>query len=78
MSLTLLVNGHSRVFTSLPDSPSLADLVTELGLKSDRVAVEHNGEIAAKSAWEETPLTDGDRLEIVHFVGGGSSKLLLL
>jgi len=76
MSLTLRVNGQSRVFTSLPDSPSLADLVTELGLKSERVAVEHNGEIAAKSAWQETPLIDGDRLEIVHFVGGGTNNLL--
>jgi len=71
MSLTLLVNGQSRVFTSLPDSPSLADLVRELGLTSDRVAVEHNGEIAAKSVWQETMLSEGDRLEIVHFVGGG-------
>jgi thiamine biosynthesis protein ThiS len=71
MSLTLLVNGQSRVFTSLPDSPSLADLVRELGLKSDRVAVEHNGEIAVKSVWQETTLSEGDRLEIVHFVGGG-------
>jgi sulfur carrier protein len=76
MSLTLLVNGHSRVFSSLPDSPSLADVVQELGLKSDRVAVEHNGEIAAKSAWPTTQLTEGDRLEIVHFVGGGADKSL--
>jgi thiamine biosynthesis protein ThiS len=76
MSLTLLVNGQSRVFTSLPDSPCLADLVRELGLKSDRVAVEHNGEIAGKSVWQETPLAEGDRLEIVHFVGGGSSQAL--
>ena len=75
MSLTLLVNGQSRVFTSLPESPSLADLVQELGLESDRVAVEHNGGIAAKSVWPTTRLTEGDRLEIVHFVGGGIDNL---
>jgi sulfur carrier protein len=72
MSLTLVLNGQSRLFTTLPESPSLDDLVHVLGLKSDRVAVEHNGEIAAKDAWAETSLSEGDRLEIVHFVGGGS------
>ena len=71
MPLTLVLNGQSRLFATLPDSPSLADLVRELGLKSDRVAVEHNGEIASKSSWPETKLVEGDRLEIVHFVGGG-------
>ena len=71
MSLTLVLNGQSRHFTTLPESPSLADLVQELGLKSDRVAVEHNGEIASKPEWPKTMLAEGDRLEIVHFVGGG-------
>jgi len=71
MSLTVLLNGQPRLFSTLPESPTLADLVNELGLKSDRVAVEHNGEIAAKSTWTEVSLAEGDRLEIVHFVGGG-------
>jgi sulfur carrier protein len=35
------------------------------------VAVEHNGKIVPRTEWTETPLSDGDRLEIVHFVGGG-------
>ena len=71
MSLTVVLNGQSRVFTTLPESPSLEDLVRELGLKLDRVAVEHNGSIATRAQWSETPLTEGDKLEIVHFVGGG-------
>jgi sulfur carrier protein len=71
MALTLVLNGQSREFTTLPQSPNLADLVKELGMKSDRVAVERNGEIAGRSTWAETPLTEGDRIEIVHFVGGG-------
>jgi sulfur carrier protein len=71
MPVTLTLNGQSRVFTTLPESPKLADLIQDLGLKSDRVAVEHNGEIASKPAWSEISLADGDRLEIVHFVGGG-------
>jgi thiamine biosynthesis protein ThiS len=44
----------------------------ELGLKADRVAVELNREIAARGSWDSTQLKDGDRLEIVQFVGGGS------
>ncbi len=71
MSLTLVLNGQSRVFTTLPEVPNLTDLVSELGLKSDRVAVEHNGEIAPRISWSSTLLSQNDRLEIVHFVGGG-------
>jgi len=41
-------------------------------MKPDRVAIELNREIVPREQWPETPLHDGDRLEIVHFVGGGS------
>ncbi len=40
-------------------------------MKGDRVAVELNREIVPRARWAETPLHDGDQLEIVHFVGGG-------
>jgi thiamine biosynthesis protein ThiS len=40
-------------------------------MKGDRVAVELNREIVPRPAWPSTPLTNGDKLEIVHFVGGG-------
>ncbi|HMG01780.1 MAG TPA: sulfur carrier protein ThiS [Edaphobacter sp.] len=74
MPLTLVLNGQPRVFASLPEQANLEDLVVrELGLKGDRVAVEHNGEIALRAKWAETPLAENDRLEIVHFVGGGRS-----
>jgi thiamine biosynthesis protein ThiS len=39
------------------------------------VAVELNREIAPRSTWAETKLNDGDRLEIVHFVGGGTAEV---
>jgi sulfur carrier protein len=71
MALTLILNGQSRVFERLTQSSSLEQLIGELGLKGDRVAVEHNGEIVARSGWAETALNGGDRLEVVHFVGGG-------
>jgi thiamine biosynthesis protein ThiS len=69
MKITL--NGEPRDF---PDGLTLAALIAQLGMKADRVAVELNLEIAPRSSWETTLLKDGDKLEIVHFVGGGSAQ----
>jgi sulfur carrier protein len=71
MPLTVAINGQTRTFANLTEPATLAQLIFELDLKGDRIAVEHNGQIAARSTWQETPLASGDRLEIVHFVGGG-------
>ena len=50
---------------------TIADLVRELDLAPEKVAVERNGEIVPRSTLAEAPLAEGDTLEIVHFVGGG-------
>jgi sulfur carrier protein len=71
MSFTVVLNGQSRSFTTLSQLPSLDQLIAELGLKGDRVAVEHNGAIVPRTNWAQTIVTAGDRLEVVHFVGGG-------
>jgi sulfur carrier protein len=71
MALTLILNGQSRVFETLSQPVNLEALVGELGLKGDRVAVEHNGEIVPRGSWRETSVDEGDRLEVVHFGGGG-------
>jgi sulfur carrier protein len=71
MALTVILNGQSRSFDALEEAANLEQLVVELGLKGDRVAIEHNGEIAPRSNWAQTVLRGGDRLEVVHFVGGG-------
>jgi thiamine biosynthesis protein ThiS len=64
------INGEEKSFDcSTPFT--LAALVEVLGMKADRVAVELNREIVPRDRWAETRLTDGDRLEVVHFVGGG-------
>ncbi len=70
MTSTITVNGETRRSAA----PTLADLVRELGLKPEKVAVERNGEIVPRSTLEDAALADGDRLEIVHFVGGGSDQ----
>ena len=53
---------------------TLDALIEELGMKGDRVAVELNREIVPRTHWSATALKDGDRLEIVHFVGGGTPE----
>jgi len=68
--MKLQINGEGRDFTS---PLSLASLVEQLGMKQDRVAVELNRNIVPREQWAETFLGEGDRLEIVHFVGGGHS-----
>ena len=66
--MKLQINGDSREFSS---TLTLAALVEQLGMKQDRVAVELNHEIVPRDRWQQTNLAEGDRLEIVHFVGGG-------
>lgn len=68
--MTLHINGERREFPE--PLPTLAALIESMGMKSDRVAVELNRDIVPRDRWPGTPLKDGDSLEIVHFVGGGS------
>ena len=63
----LVINGEDRDFAA----STLDALIEELGMKSDRVAVELNRQIVPRASWSATALKDDDRLEIVHFVGGG-------
>ena len=69
--MNLIINGENR---SLAPVETLHALVEQLGMKSDRVAIELNREIVPREQWAQTSLKDGDRLEIVHFVGGGSTS----
>jgi thiamine biosynthesis protein ThiS len=66
----LHINGEQRDF---PEGLTVAALVAQLGMKPDRVAVELNLEIVSRAQWDTTTLKNGDRLEVVHFVGGGNS-----
>ena len=66
--MRLVINGEERDF---PAITTLASLVEQLGLKSDRLAIELNRDIVSRTDWSTTELKEGDRLEIVHFVGGG-------
>ncbi|MBX3291909.1 MAG: sulfur carrier protein ThiS [Acidobacteria bacterium] len=62
------INGVAR---SVADGVTIDELLYELDLPAKRIAVEYNGEVVSKQRWREVNLGDGDRLEVVHFVGGG-------
>ena len=68
--MRLQVNGEEHSFAG---TLTLAALIEQLGMRADRVAVELNRDIVARDRWPATELREGDRLEIVHFVGGGCS-----
>ena len=72
MPLRVILNGNPQEFATLEDGVSLAELVAAMELKPDRIAVERNGEIVARRRWSEVGIGSGDKLEIVHFVGGGA------
>ena len=63
------INGEAR---EVADELKLSELVNELALAPERVAIELNQKIVRRNLWPETMLADGDRIEIVHFVGGGA------
>ncbi len=66
--MTLTLNGETHAFDG---APWLQALVASLGLDPRKVAVERNLEIVPRSLYGQTPIADGDRIEIVHFIGGG-------
>jgi len=67
--MKLQINGENRQFDGVA---SLSSLIERLGMKGDRVAVELNRNIVPRAQWDKTNLAEGDQLEIVHFVGGGT------
>jgi thiamine biosynthesis protein ThiS len=70
--LRVQVNGEVR---ELPEKITLDELVRELSLAPERLAIELNREVVRRAAWPETEMREGDTVEIVHFVGGGSGKV---
>lgn len=55
----------------MPERLTLSDLIKHLSLTPERLAIEHNREVVRRADWPNTLLSEGDRIEIVHFVGGG-------
>jgi sulfur carrier protein len=66
--MEIIVNGESR---EVPNGLDVPRLLAHLGIRAERVAIEHNLEVLPRSSWVATQVSPGDRFEIVTFVGGG-------
>ncbi len=75
MALRLVVNGAEKMVETIDAGASLTAFVATLGFRPDRVAVERNGEIVPRAEWPACSLVEDDKLEVVHFVGGGCGPL---
>lgn len=69
--MNLRINGEER---EVPGNLSLQDLVIHLDLTPERIAIELNQNVVRRAAWPSTVLLENDRVEIVHFVGGGRTE----
>jgi len=66
-SITIQLNGEEQII----HAGSLSDMVEELGLSKRMIAIERNLEVVPKSQYDSTQLEAGDRIELVHMIGGG-------
>lgn len=71
--MQLTVNGVVRDFSELQTGAAVSALVAQLGFRPDRVALEQNGQLVPRTRWDETEVREADRIEVVHFVGGGTA-----
>src|ERR1700749_3510604 len=72
MSLNVIVNGEPRNFSQ---PLSVRGMLAELGLDPKKIAVERNLEIVPRSTYDSVMVLDGDRYEVVHFIGGGNAPM---
>lgn len=66
-SLEIHLNGEQKQVTAA----NIAELLDELGMENRMIAIERNLEVVPKSRYSKTALNDGDRIEVVHMIGGG-------
>ena len=71
--MTIVINGNP---TEITEGSGISDLIKSLGLDAERVAVELNKRIVRRADWASTTISEGDKVEIVHFVGGGEGYSL--
>jgi sulfur carrier protein len=66
--MTIFINGEAR---ELNEAFNVLQLLDHLSLPKQRVAIELNRQVIRRQDWERTPVADQDKIEVVHFVGGG-------
>ena len=67
--MNIVLNGEAK---EIPADLSVTELIETLGLPSERLAIEVNRRIIRRADWPSTTLAEGDKVEVVHFVGGGA------
>jgi thiamine biosynthesis protein ThiS len=67
--MTIVLNGEPK---EIPADSTVTALLDELGLTPERLAIEVNRRIIRRADWPSTTLAEGDKVEVVHFVGGGA------
>ena len=70
--LMLTLNGRERAVDGVVSPAMLSEVLAALALRADRIAAELNGELVPRTGWAEQRVVSGDKLEVVHFVGGGA------
>jgi thiamine biosynthesis protein ThiS len=66
--MKILLNGEMK---KISNELNLSELLKHFSLPSERIAIELNKEVVRKKDWENIKIAEGDRLEVIHFVGGG-------
>jgi sulfur carrier protein len=66
--MKVFINGETK---EIPDEANLFELLRYFSLPQERIAVELNKEVVRKKDWENIKINDEDRIEVIHFVGGG-------
>lgn len=66
--MNIIVNGEKK---SIENQLNLRELLEKLDLPNERIAVELNKQVVRKKDWDATNISDADKIEIIHFVGGG-------
>jgi len=74
LMLNLMVNGQLRRLPLLTNDQSLGSILSALAVRKELVAIALNDTIVPRAEWDHTLVSEGDGLEIVHFVGGGCSS----
>lgn len=72
--LEIEINGETRI---VPDQVTIEGLVRHLGLQAERIAVERNREVVVRTEWQMIVVEKNDQIEIIHFVGGGRSQIVM-
>jgi thiamine biosynthesis protein ThiS len=66
--MKILINGETK---ELSGKLNLREVLQHFSLPNERIAVELNREVVRKKDWETTKVSEGDKIEVIHFVGGG-------